>query len=181
MILLTATIVLVALLTYLLLAPIDLVLNSYQNRYLLRWGWIGKATFSPAGDLPLVQLSAGPFSWRWSLEDLVERAGRSAGRQQSPASKDNKPVGRKKTRKKRFPKRLILNLMKSFRIKACRLELDTNDYVWNAWLYIPLGIFPVLQRYVTVNFEGRNALVFHLQNRLWWLGVAAFRSQITRK
>jgi hypothetical protein len=181
MTLLIVTIIILAFLVYLLLAPIDLVLNSYQNCYQLRWGWIGKVTLSPGTDRPLVQLRVGPFGWYWSLEDLVEKAGRSAGKQSRRAAQPNKPSGKKDNRKKGFPYRLMRHLLKTFKVKTCRLELDTDDYVWNAWLYIPLGIFPILQRYITVNFEGRNALAFHLRNRLWWLGAATIKSQITRK
>lgn len=53
----------------------------------------------------------------------------------------------------------------SFRIKRCRLELDTEDYALNAQLY-PLGV--LLARWgidLDVNFEGRNELVLVVQNR----------------
>ncbi|WP_372794506.1 hypothetical protein [Lutibacter sp.] len=58
-----------------------------------------------------------------------------------------------------------LQILKSFKIKRFNLEIDTGDYTLNAKLYPVFVFLNYNLGHFKVNFEDRNQLVLHLQNR----------------
>ena len=59
----------------------------------------------------------------------------------------------------------ILRLLKSFKLKKIRLEIDTGNYVTNAKLYPVMAFLNYKVGDFNVNFEDRNLLVLHIENR----------------
>lgn len=62
-------------------------------------------------------------------------------------------------------KRTMVKLVRSFRIKKFRMEIDTGDSVMNAKLYPMYAVFPFLNIDFGINFEGRNELALVIENR----------------
>lgn len=168
--------ILLALLAALLITPFDFILNSYRHQYVLRWGWLGMARIDPLGPSPSVRLRLGPVRWRWTLGDLAEMAGRASKRRRKKPKPE--PKAPKKAQQAKGPsKALVLRLARTFRIKACFIELDTDNYLLNAWLAPVVWGIPGLSRYLQLNFMGRNEIDLHVRNRLWNLGLAFLRTK----
>lgn len=56
-------------------------------------------------------------------------------------------------------------LIKSFKIKRFYLDLDTGDCITNAKLYPLFSLLNYKRGHFNINFNGRNKLVLHIQNR----------------
>lgn len=72
---------------------------------------------------------------------------------------------RKKKSKGRLTPKTMLRLLKSFKIKKLKVDIDTGDCITNAKLY---PVFAFLDYYIGgfhINFEGRNQMVLLLRNR----------------
>lgn len=157
MVLMSFLLLLLALLAYLLLMPLELCLDSYRQRYYLRMGFLARASVE-ADPLEVLRLRlkvlflnfywrpSGIRSWGKGRKKGIKAAGR----------------GRKEIRISRAQGR---RLLRSFRVKAFRLELDTGDPVLNARLY-PI-VFLLGQRLgdMQINFRDRNHLLLQVVNR----------------
>ncbi len=150
----------------LFLARMEFHINTYQNHYELRWGPLLQAKVDTTEELPALAVRLGPFRKKWRLSDL-----------QSKTLKTDKPkkTGKKPKKSKAFPLQLIIDILRSFRVRQFKLQIDTDDYVWNAWLFTPVYLIPGLRRHISINFMGRNGLVLQIENQLWRLGLAALR------
>ncbi len=58
-----------------------------------------------------------------------------------------------------------LRLLKSFRIKQFLLNVDTGNCISNAKLYPVFAFLNYRVGGFNINFQGRNQLVLHIQNR----------------
>ncbi|HRH49321.1 MAG TPA: hypothetical protein PLP23_11270 [Panacibacter sp.] len=67
----------------------------------------------------------------------------------------------------------FIAVMRTFKVSACRLSLDTGDVILNAWLY-PLNHFIGL-RYCNINFQGENYFVLKARNNIGRILYAWFR------
>ena len=91
-----------------------------------------------------------------------------AGIKSKPANKKT-PAVKKKSAKRTTTKILfvkILRVLKTFRVTAFTLALDTGDNVLNAQIF-PLIFFPPVRRHVFINFTGDNFLILKMRNRPW--------------
>lgn len=154
----------VAVVAWVLVAPISILADTYRNQYYLSFGGIGKAEVIPLPDDILIRLRVA--FWDKDLYPLHP----------SPKKKEKKktkPEEDKKRKKKRaIPFRRIIKVLRSFNIEYFRLEVDTNDHIWNAYLWpLVYGIKP-LSRHVSVNFQGRNECRLLIRNRLWRMAWA---------
>lgn len=154
------------LLIWLLFSPIILQVDTSQNKYSLRWVGLIKAAVIPMPDDLLLRLHL-PF-WRhdFSLIKLL-----------APSSKTKKATARKATPKTgaswRFPWNRLYRVLKSFRVLYFQLEVDTDDYVTNAYLYPLCCALRTPTRALMINFQGRNRCAFQIENRVANL-LAAF-------
>lgn len=89
------------------------------------------------------------------------------------------PSEKRKKRRKRFTISTILRkpraVLRSFTVKYLYINIDTDDYLWNAWLY-PL-IVPLSRegRTFRINFNGEVDMRLRIENRLGKILVALFR------
>ncbi len=56
-------------------------------------------------------------------------------------------------------------ILRSFKVKKLVLEMDTGDFVLNAKLYPVLFFMNRFNGSYAINFENRNRLALHLENR----------------
>lgn len=144
---------------WILLAEISIVADTYRNEYHVSFGGISKAELIPLpGDL-LIRLHFA--FWEKDLYPLHP----SVGKEKKKPEPDRKS-------KKGFPFRRIIKVLKSFHIKYFQLEVDTEDFIWNAYLWpVVYGVKP-LRRHVYVNFQGRNECRLLIHNRIWRMAWA---------
>lgn len=137
--------ILLALIVGILLLPVVIEINSDAGVYEFRLG--------------------GWMKYRFSAEKFL-----------APSGGKKKP-GKKRHRYFRFLRswKRIRSLLASFEVKRFRLLLDTDDYILNAYLY-PLAVFlSGKNRYLAVNFNGRNAVDILVANRVWRILWALIR------
>ena len=81
------------------------------------------------------------------------------------------PIKKKKLKKQsKKTKRLltikkVFRVLKTFKIKRFFLDIDTGDCIVNAKLYPVFGLLNYKGGHFNINFNGRNKLVLHIQNR----------------
>ena len=156
MVLTTVLLLLAAFLIYVLLMPLELVIDSYTGRYSLRVGFLARFSLEkdPQELLRLhLQVLFLDFYWRpselraWVRQKKQWKAGTEGGK------------------KPRMTLLQVRRLIRSFRVKALSLEIDTGNPVLNARL-IPLSyIFGRRTGAIGINFHNRNFILLHVVNR----------------
>lgn len=71
-----------------------------------------------------------------------------------------------------------ISVLKSFKVKRFYLDIDTNDYILNAYLYP--AFFAIKQwkgLNIQVNFMGREEVDILIKNNLLRMGIAFFRNK----
>ncbi len=145
-------------LLWLLVMPLTLRVDTWRQDYSLRWQGVGRVALLVRDDELVVRVRIG-----WWQKDFFPLR---------PSTRKPKPTRQPKLRTKarrswrQLSWRKVRNILRSFRVRYFRLELDTDDYVWNAFLY-PLFYFVNRPgRQLSVNFEGRTNLQLEVENRL---------------
>jgi len=60
----------------------------------------------------------------------------------------------------------IFNVLKSFKVKELMLDIDTEDYIWNAYLHPAFYFLSGKNRMLRVNYVGRISARIIVHNRL---------------
>lgn len=97
-----------------------------------------------------------------------------------------------KSRKKKHPERkkkkfrmpsgglsMFRDALRSFRVKKLELDIDTDDFLLNAWLYPVFSMVQGSNTHLRINFQGYNALQLDARVRLGVLLWAVIRNRIT--
>ena len=142
---------------WLLLAPISIKIDTWHQDYAVRWQGIGGVRVLLIENELVLLLRL--FFWQKAFYPL------------RGSKKPSKPSAQKsgaKTQRKRgiFSWKLAKRVLRTFRVKQFKLELDTDDYVVNAFLYPVFYFLNSPKRQLSVNFEGRTNLLLHIENRL---------------
>lgn len=154
------------LLGWLLFAPLILQVDTHQNIYVLRWVGLVKASLVPRSDDLLLRLQFPFWQRDFSLITLLTQSYKTKKTTTRKAS----PSRRKSWR---FSWSRFQRLFQSFRVFYFRLDVDTDDYVTNAYLYPVCHALCTPTRSLTINFQGRNQCAFRIQNTVAKL-LAAF-------
>ncbi len=139
---------------YVLLLPLDLVINTIQNQYYIRAGVIAKARFK-VDDNYLFRIELRTLGIPYTIYPL---------RRQKRIKKETRPKKAKGRFKWSYMKTGV-RLIRSFELKRFALQLDTGNCITNAKLYPVFAYFNYLGSDLQVNFKGNNQLNLHLQNR----------------
>ena len=168
--------------TWLLLAPVRLQINTLHGFFRLRILGIASAEYRMENDPFGIKLRVLFFRKRIGLEDMIARKAKS---QKEDPEKAEKPTSKWKNKRKRKGGmkfrtlvRLVRNLLKSFRIREFRIWVDTGDFVRNSQLY-PLTVASWGRKpEVLINYQGKNALLLDMENRLGSVAWAFLRTYI---
>lgn len=136
-----------------LFTPLELFINTAENEYYIKAKGLMKISVeADAKELILLRLKL-PF-YNYKIYPL------------KASFKPKKLKGTKQKKgKNKFNSINVLQILKSFKVKLFRLDLDTGDYVRNAQLW---SAYPILNQFpgrININFEGKNELLLSLQNR----------------
>lgn len=152
-------ILILVLLIYLLFTPILLFVDTSTNQYYITLKGLAKASLEKhSEELIRIKLTIIFFKYYfYPLKSIRE------------SIKIKKPIKRKKRKEKKMKQKFSFNkmvqLLKSFKVKKLLVNLDTNDCITNAKLY---PLFALLNNYVgtfSINFQGRNQMVLHIESR----------------
>jgi hypothetical protein len=144
----------------LMLTPIVLNIDTRVPEIKFAWKGIGNAAINYKDEEWLLR-----FSILFYNKEIQLRS-----------AKGRKKKQEKTKRKKRNLQKMIQKFLavgKTFQVPVWKISLDTEDYVYNAWLY-PLNYFIGLDHW-NINFHDENYLVLELRNNLGRMLYAWFR------
>lgn len=138
---------------YLLCMPLQFCLNSYQDRYYLRFGGLGQASLErdPA---EVVQIHLKVLFMNFYIKPSQLRSWGS-----------RKKAGQPKRKGSAFPKLNWMGILRSFEVKRFKLEIDTGDLLLNARLYPICALVKNRLGDVQINFQNRNQILLEVFNR----------------
>ncbi len=136
-------------LTYLFLAPIILYIDTQNDKYFIQQQGIIKA--SVLGDKKEV------FKIKLNILFLNFNV--------YPLRSKNDNSKSKRKRNMPFSFSTGLRLLKSFKVKKFRIDIDTGDCIANAKLYPVFAFLNYKIGDFNINFEDRNQLVLHIEIR----------------
>lgn len=150
----------------LLFLPIRLVVDTTRDLYQAQWGPAHAGVFFGVDG---IRYSLHfPF---WRKEGDVGELFRSERRQPPHGSS---PRGRTSRRRP-----AIAPLLRSFHVQRFHWVLDTDDPLWNAWLFPVFHQFRGRGHDVSISFNGRNELELIISNNLYRLLKAVLLQQPT--
>ena len=157
MILLIAFGCIIALLGWLVITPVQLILHSTTHEYKLKWGWLLKAQLILLSDDLLISIGL-PFY----RKDFYPLHPTPSSKSMQKPKKDKRKASKKGPR---IPLKTIKSILKTFKVRQFKLELDTDNYLTNAYLY---PLFHYLDRGKGewhINYNGRFELHLEMDNR----------------
>lgn len=167
--------VLLALLLYVLLAPIILEVDSDADLYQLRYHKLASAKLSLDELEPIVHIDVLKWHRSFPLVKKTEKAIEHGEKAQKLSKED-------KTRKRstRIGK-LLLKMAGSFKVRYWYVTFDTGDMVLNGQLY-PLVYLAgrQLDKPTVINFWGQNLIQVSISNSLAHMGWVYFKHQLKR-
>ena len=145
----------IILLTWILLGPVIFTVNTDRNLYHFMLPGVIKAILVPSRGLAYIRGWIFFIPFRLDLSKINRRKGKKRG------EKD------KKTKKKIVSIRQIRSAPGAFRVRRLLLDLDTDDFMLNAWL---IPVFSALNNNrnirMQVNFEGALFMDLDLRTRI---------------
>lgn len=156
----------IILLTWLLAGPVLLRLNTELNKYQFMLPGVIKANVLPSDELFYIR------GWIFFIPFRFDLAKMNKGRAKKKGRTDKR---REKTRNKKKGLRMLKSIPGAFRVKRLWLDLDTEDFLLNAWL-IPAFATMNNDRNIRmqVNFEGKLMMDLDLRTRvaaLLWIFI----------
>ena len=149
-------------LTWLLISPLILEIDTRIPVIEVRWVSIGKAMIWYENEW-LLSFRVLFFRKTVRMEAIKGKSGK----------KKVMPGQRKKRGLKRMPLRM-LQVAGTFSVVQWKLAIDTGDYPLNGILY-PLNFLPRVSGHLSFNYNGENYLHAKLRNRPWKIVYAFFR------
>ena len=146
-------ILILLLIAYLLFSLVELVVDTEQHQYYLKYGRLLRVNLEgdPEEFLRLHLWIMGFHHYYYPLRKKQE--------------KKKKP---KKRSSRRFDSRRFRQfraLVRAIRVRRFELEVDSGNCITNAKLYPLIPLFGLLKGDLRVNFQNRNSLVAHLETR----------------
>lgn len=157
---------LIAFLLWFLIGPVTLYLDTDTNRYYLALPGIFKAVIVPSPDIFYIRI------WIFFIPFRINPLQRKSGIKKK---KSRKP--RKKWHLKKYTegRQMIRPIIRSIRIRKLFLDIDTDDFLLNAWLVPLFSSMNSENIQMRVNFEGSSSLMLDLRTRigaLLWIVIS---------
>jgi hypothetical protein len=159
------------LLLWLLLGPVILLVDTDRNRYQLFLPGIFKAAVVPSEDLLHVRGWIFFIPYRFNPFRI--------GKKKSSKKKDQT----EKKKKKRSPSfsrglQMFKSLARAIRIRKLRLDMDTENFLMNAWLIPAFSMVNSGNIRMTANFNGDFSLLLDVRTRIGVLLWSLIKYQI---
>ena len=155
-------ILLVLILAWIFIAPLQIQIDTRIPEVYVRWVSLGKAKLVFDEDKWWLKISVFFISKKWELEKLLH----------NPRKKVKKVKLKPGTKKSKFLRRLF-KIIKSSRITRWQIAIDTGDNVKNAWLY-HLNFYPAFC-HLHINFFDENYLFLEIRNAPWKMVYALMK------
>lgn len=169
----------VTMLLALLVTPFVLLVNTRTASFEVRWGWIGSFCLLLAGEPWRYRARLLFVPWSRSLDAMLDEGtskhGPSVREQPEPASGHaRRKGGPVPLSRLRWMLRAVWNVLRTGRVRHFRCRLDTDDVMFNAWLFPLLHLWRLRGADVAVRFSGGTELslaLSHTPLRALWAVV----------
>ena len=151
------------LIVFLPFTPITLKIDSYKKKYYLEiWGLAKCSMVWQDGivlkvKMPFYGFDFDPFAPKTSKKE------------------DKKSIKSTRAKKRTFKSiKRFYRFLRTFQIREFRVDLDTSDVIWNAYLYPVFYLVNSNKRKMTINNEGRLGIIIYLKNnmsRIIWASI----------
>jgi hypothetical protein len=169
--------VLVLTLLWILLGPVIFFVDTEDHRYCLNLPGIFSASVVPGGELFRIRFRVFfvPFGFDPFSRKKKQDRRKPSKKPGSSLKEGGKPGSSLKEG---------LRILASFRIRKLYLDIDTDDFMWNAFLIPAFSAVNTEQIRLTANFEGRASLLLDARTRLgtivWAFIVNHYKSKFNR-
>jgi len=148
-------IVLSAILGYLLFMKMVLYVDTANNEYYVQAKGLVKAKIE-THDTELIQIKFNTLFMKFIFFPL-----RKSKKRKKKAKSDKTTVSKRKT----IEIQRLFRIARTFKVVQLLMDVDTGDCITNAKLYPPFAFVNYYGGQFGVNFEGRNRLLLHVENR----------------
>ena len=155
MIFLIISLIFILLITWILIAPLRIKIDSSNSIYEVEWKGIASAKLLPEIGNFLVQIRV--LFWKKELSPFAPKR----KKKKSPTKKKEKT---KRMGFLRFSWEKLIKIIGSWNLKVCKINIDTHDVIRNSYL---VPIFYFLQnkkRSLNINYQGLNQLDIEMEN-----------------
>ncbi len=156
--LITVFALLLLVLGWLLMAPIVLKIDTQEELCYLKWKGIAGVRLLVLADELVLKIQV--FFWKKNIYPLSYSPNTSNTKQAAQPKKKKKP---------RMPWRKGKKLLQSFTVQTFQLDLDTDDFVQNSYLFPIFYFLSSERRQLRINYSGQMRLKLEVQNRLYHL------------
>ncbi len=146
-------IVLSAILGYLLFMKMVLYVDTANNEYYVQAKGLVKAKIE-THDTELIQIKLNTLFMKFSFFPLRKS--------KKKKTKTDKTILHKRTT---IEIQRLFRITRTFKVVQLLVDVDTGDCITNAKLYPPFAFVNYYGGQFRVNFEGRNRLLLHVENR----------------
>lgn len=141
---------------YLLWTPIILFIDTRTNQYYIQLKGFVKASIE-ADKKEIVRLKVKVFFINFKFYPLRRKKNATKSKKIKKYSTKNSST--------QIQFRKFIRMLKTFKIKRLFVNIDTGDCISNAKLFPLFTFLNQTKGSFKVNFEGRNQMVLHMQNR----------------
>lgn len=154
---------------YVFFAPIYIEIDSLNGIYRIRFHRLLRVS---------LVMSDGSLWLDTRFLFWQRRIDLTASKQRDEKQKPGPETKRRKVKRQRFSWKRMKAILGSFKVTRCYITFDTGYPALNGklypWVYL-LGFY--LQKNITVNFTGKNAVVLTIQNNLARITRAYLRNK----
>ena len=156
----------IAFLLWILIGPVTLYLDTDTSRYHLVLPGIFKAVVVPSTDIFYIRI------WIFFIPFRIRPfKSKSSERKKKPG----KPGKKWRLKKLAGGKQMVSDVIRSMQIRKLSLDIDTDDFLLNAWLVPLFSSMNSENIQMKVNFEGTSSLILDLRARigtLLWIVIS---------
>jgi len=156
----------IAFLLWILIGPVTLYLDTDTSRYHLVLPGIFKAVVVPSTDIFYIRI------WIFFIPFRIHPF---QGKIRKRKEKSKKPGKKWRLKKLAGGKQMVSDVIRSMRIRKLSLDIDTDDFLLNAWLVPLFSSMNSENIQMKVNFEGTSSLILDLRARigtLLWIVIS---------
>jgi len=144
--------------TLLLVNPIQLLIDSKHHVYKLEWKRLLKVNLVFQNEQPIIILRILLWQKEYKLLEMCNGTKKDGIKKKGETKK-------KKTKSKFNFQKKYQKIIRAIQVKQFYLNIDTDNYIWNAYLYPIFHLLKNKKRQLHINYQGDIELVLKIQSR----------------
>jgi len=157
---------LVLFIIWILLVPVILFLHTGSDRYMVSLPGIFSVALVPSDELFHIRGRAFFIPFRYHPFRQSRRKRKKETVKAKETEKPAKPAKKRRTGKPAGGIRMGIDLLRSVRIRRLYLDMDTDDFMLNAWLIPVFSAINSENIQLRANFTGNLSLLLDMRIRL---------------